>query len=280
MRHLSLTHYLDLFTRNYHVLKLMWIPRLTGEDATEIFFDDTEILVINKRRNFLAQNITKTQRQFKRRRMETNNKEAPLSYYLDLVICNYRSLELMGFSHRTINEAKSFLFDKMSDTSITTETQPTTFQNEPEVAQPYKKQQRTKHYTRGGIPVDQTGSLPSKLHPNPKGIIKITPPSLWRSMNQIHRKWSLATMQLSGTIRSPHRRPQEPLSVLTKMMGMETRTFHCSTTLPCLPLNSLSSDVAQQQMTEPQSKLNRLKLEFNQQTDKLWLSRHQDLNLT
>jgi hypothetical protein len=107
--------------------------------------------------------------------------EAPLSQYLELVIRNYHSLQDMGFSHLTMREAKSFLFDDTTNSVLTKikRTRPTSSYYEPTIPHPRKKQ-RSK---RGKTSYTQTDSLPSTIHPNLQGIITITPPSLWESLH-------------------------------------------------------------------------------------------------
>ena len=131
--------------------------------------------------------------------------EVALSQYLELVIRNYHSLQDMGFSHLTMTEAESFLFDDTTDPFITKtkRTRPTSSRDEPAIPHPRKKQRRQ----RGKTSHNQTDSLPSTIHPNLQGIITITPPSLWESLHPEHKTWVL---RYNAAVRRVEKLPSPP----------------------------------------------------------------------
>ena len=115
----------------------------------------------------------------------------------------------MGISHVTFDEAKVFLFDETTHPAIK-RSRSTTAPEATESKRPSKKQRPIDCHDTDKSAV-QTGSLPSIIHPNLQGIITISPPSLWRSLNLEHRTWVLS---YNKAMRHEEKTPPPPQGVI------------------------------------------------------------------
>ena len=135
-----------------------------------------------------------------------DNKEAPLSHYFVLVIRDYHSLEVMGISHPTINEAKAFLFDNTTEPNHLT-----------------VSQRSRNHVQNNVLNVTLVAEylLTKQFHYHRKSTL------IYRGLLQLPRlhydipcirsttNGSLVTMQLSGEMNRLHRHPRVSLSVIS-----------------------------------------------------------------
>ena len=98
----------------------------------------------------------------------------------------------------------------MTNTPAAKRTQTTSHHDATGTVHPRKKKQRIKRYTRRRITTEQTGSLPSTIHPNLQGIITIIPPSLWKSLNLEHQTWVL---DYNAAVRHDEKTPPPPKGI-------------------------------------------------------------------